>query len=1329
MINMKSIISFCLVLSLGLTLGYGKENIGMTNKKSTGMRTTAACSPSSSSVELDVNNVRCLLHNGGDFWWDLQSNPRYEVPKVENPADKRHSSFAGSLWIGGIDEGGQLRVAAQTYRQSGNDFWAGPLTQGGASIDDVTCEKWDRHYKITKAEISAFLTAYNLSQTIGTTVDLANHAAVRDWPTQGEDMDGNSVYLAPFVDVNCDGFYDPSSGDYPDLRPTCVSNSCTGEGGFPDQAIWWVINDKGDVHTETGAVPIGLEIQMLAFAFTTANAVNDMTFYKYKVFNRSSLTINDCYMGQWVDADVGLYSDDYVGCNIDLGLGFAYNGDVEDEGASGYGLYPPTLGVDFFQGPVADPGDGLDNDHDGTIDEPGELIGMSKFVYYENDFSLRGNPEVATHYYGYLRGFWKDGSRMVDNGRNGFPSTAPGPITDFMYPGDGGWCPGSPQTGWSEISAGNQPFDRRFLESAGPFTLQPGAVNEIVTGAVWARGYYNDNKGSVCELLKADEVAQALFDACFELLDGPDAPEITINEYDQELLITWGYSEATRGIRNNYNESYEQADPVLKANNIADSTFKFQGYLIYQLKDASVTANELRDTEKARLIAQCDIKDGISTIVNRTVQLVTGLPNPVIMDEIMVSGADDGLINSIRMTEDLFAPGGADRRLRNYTTYYYTVISYAYNDTSSDGKQFIIGNRFFSNTPAVPHKVDFENYGTQLNAAYGDGMEITQTAGIGNGYRNTRFTTTTEADILKFNSSASLTFERGFAPIVVKVVDPKLVGAWDYRLEVLEDRFAGKADTISGGVPANVVIDSTFLEWVLMGDDGTGMDTIYKMEYKKRYKGNTVISTTPIPLDGKERVIGGHGISISVTNGFAAGDTNAPADPIISQELEFGDLSQMWLAGLEDTEDDFDTWNWILAGTDASDRKTNAIKAAGLWDRDENFEDLIEGTWAPFALARGYNGSSGIIGPGLQVKTPGTNIQNVSPDSVVKLTNLPDVDIVFTSDSSKWSRCVVVETTPTMTLGGGSWPMTAKWRLPVDKSGNPTSATLTIANQGFSWFPGYAINVTTGERLNIFFGESSWDKQNNGDDMKFNPTSSNGAQLDRVGGRHYVWVHNSAYDGCAKIQPMLACELGEPVGGVSFAQSRLINVPSTGVPNDLQLVYNHVSWVGIPMLSSAFEFNKPQDIPTEARVRLRISRVWSSRPGTSDHPVFTFSTDEFSAQTQVEGIAIESLMEQIRVVPNPYYAFSDYESSQIQTKVKITNLPQKCTIKIFTLNGTLIRTYKKESDEPDQEWDLKNSTGVPIASGVYILHIDAGDLGEKVVKFFGIMPEIDLNAF
>jgi len=104
-------------------------------------------------------------------------------------------------------------------------------------------------------------------------------------------------------------------------------------------------------------------------------------------------------------------------------------------------------------------------------------------------------------------------------------------------------------------------------------------------------------------------------------------------------------------------------------------------------------------------------------------------------------------------------------------------------------------------------------------------------------------------------------------------------------------------------------------------------------------------------------------------------------------------------------------------------------------------------------------------------------------------------------------------------------------------------------------------------------------------------------------------------------------------------------------------------------------------------------------------------------------------METIRVVPNPYYGFSTYESSQLDNIVKITNLPETCTISIFTPNGTMIRQIRKDNSMTYVEWDMKNTYSVPIASGVYIIHVDAGELGEKIVKWFGALRPVDLNSF
>ena len=116
-------------------------------------------------------------------------------------------------------------------------------------------------------------------------------------------------------------------------------------------------------------------------------------------------------------------------------------------------------------------------------------------------------------------------------------------------------------------------------------------------------------------------------------------------------------------------------------------------------------------------------------------------------------------------------------------------------------------------------------------------------------------------------------------------------------------------------------------------------------------------------------------------------------------------------------------------------------------------------------------------------------------------------------------------------------------------------------------------------------------------------------------------------------------------------------------------------------------------------------------------------------------------MDNINIVPNPYYGFSPYETSQFATTVKMTNLPAKCLVTIYTLDGKFIRQYNRDevglepvgSDRaidrgqinPDLEWDMRNNKGIPIASGVYLIHVEAPGLGERVMKWFGIARQYD----
>jgi hypothetical protein len=491
----------------------------------------------------------------------------------------------------------------------------------------------------------------------------------------------------------------------------------------------------------------------------------------------------------------------------------------------------------------------------------------------------------------------------------------------------------------------------------------------------------------------------------------------------------------------------------------------------------------------------------------------------------------------------------------------------------------------------------------------------------------------------------------------------------------------------------------------------------------------SLVSTRPQPLVGSERVIDGHGFSVAVRDVEAAGDTldEEGNEGLIGAQLTYDDPTQGWLSGLPDN-DDFSggIWNWILSGQDDGDRKFPTVR---IFDKFESYESLIGGRWAPYCFARAFNNApvgGGQIGPGIRVGNI-TNQTGMAVTDFLNLSELPDVDIVFTSDVTNWSRCMVVETSPNSNLGSGAWQLSGKWEHNVDTDGNPRPGTLSTDpdpnDHGMGWFPGYALNVNTGERLNIFFGESTWDKANNGDDMVFNPTNGFGTNLDRAGGRHYVFVTNLRYDEFQSLKDTLTNANLKAIDG-TFPTGIYFN----NTMHNLADIYKHVAWVGIPMAASGVEINDFHDLPTDARLSFRVYQPFRSRPNQNDIPTFEFDTRDLAARTG-ETMVAEDALDKILAVPNPYYARSDYEASQLQNIVKITNLPQKCTISIFTLNGYLVRSYKKDSDQPDQNWDLKNQSGVPVASGVYIIHVDAGDLGEKIVKLFVVMRQLDLESY
>ncbi|MEM9545565.1 MAG: hypothetical protein AAGA77_06305, partial [Bacteroidota bacterium] len=657
------------------------------------------CQPAQSQYDMEINNVRSRLLTGGDLWWDL-SNGRYIVPKPAEGFPEVSSIFAGGVWIGGNDPNGALKLAGVTYRSGNNtDFYPGPLDEKGETELKV-CEDWDQFFIVKGANVLRHISLFD--QSVRDSVEYPCDSIpddVKFWPGRGNvffnemfDFPLPDQNLGNFWDEDGDGKYEPCEGDFPviDIRGCEPVDRKAARELLPDEMVFWVYNDNGGPHRLSLATPIQMEIQVQSFAYATNDEINDMTFYRFKLLNKASDDIRDCYFAMWVDPDLGCSEDDYIGCDVSRSLAYVYNEDAADGspgtscpgGVNTYGLNVPILGVDYFRGPrgpkifVRDE-DGnpiLDEEGNKLLEDPpfgtGELdtlteLGMTSFIYQNRGVSTppeaTQDPDRDFEFYNILRGRWKDGT-AVTFGNSGFDPASMDTIS-YVFPD----APDD-DNGWSMCTA-DLPFDdRRTVQATGPLLLQPGATNELIIGAVFVPNidYPCPN---ITRLQFADDLAQALFDNCFDITDGPDAPDMFAVELDRQLILLIS-NDSLLIESNNAKEEYAEVDLQAPLEE-EDNMYRFEGYKIYQLANPNVSVQELDDIDQARLIRQVDVKNGVNEIYNWF-----PVPNPdpasndlVWVPERQVAGADVGIEHSFNVTIDQFA--NTDRRLVNHRNYYY----------------------------------------------------------------------------------------------------------------------------------------------------------------------------------------------------------------------------------------------------------------------------------------------------------------------------------------------------------------------------------------------------------------------------------------------------------------------------------------------------------------------------------------------------------------------------------------------------------------------------------------------------------------------------------
>lgn len=1149
------------------------------------------CDLGTAAKDLDGNNVRARLYNNGHLFWKSSGNV-YTVPK-EGAAN---SIFASGIWIGGIDSSDNLRFVGTDYGPF--ELWPGPLDDSGNP--PASCSDFDRIYKVTRGDVE------NYDRQGITTSDL------EDWPFE---------LGAPVTDGDGDpNNYNLAGGDRPEL--------------LGEQVAWWVMNDAGNVKEASQTAPIGLEVQVTAFVFSTADALNNTTFYKYKLIHKGDEPLTDVYFGLWSDPDLGDATDDFVASDSVLGLGIVYNGDENDGGADGYGSNPPALAYDYFQGPlVPDTTGGTHVDPDGT-EHPGmKRIQMSKFIYYNNDSSVQGNPNcLTTECYDYMRGIWRDGTSITFGG-TGYGGDQ---TTNFMFPGEP-----AQRAYWTEenvdgFGSRNTPADRRFLMSSGPFELSPGDTQDIVYGIVWSQSV--SRLASVAQLKFDDIFAQGAYNSNFDIPPPPVAPEVSVDVADQSIIIEWENDPASNNFLNKYDET--SAFLVDTTPPDGNTTYTFEGYRILQYESDS-------DQEGETLVTY-DVVNNVTTVVDNTIDVLNG---GALITEVTAAGSDSGVQTFYELNN-----------LTNGRTYYFGIQAYAYNPNSQP-KIYASPVRRFSAIPA-PREARRQTF----RATQGTEVASVRTTGTGDSFG-----------------------------VLATVANPSLVTGAQYEVRIYD-----ALDPDGDGDPTGGIGNTS----VPVGEDDDG-NIIYQLGYV--FNKGTLDADTVLTLQTYDLINTTTGETvISGTDFIVENDKNVP----FGQNLLTVDGVSF---NVETAPADFKDFLMTANGAGPIVPPTGGSADFGGFpvpERPGSGQQVGEGVWFF---------TTGDVGGGASYSTFLTRSVRGGFDPVVPF----DWEMRFTQPCyDAWLATVGTQASPEADPYGyvaglpGSAPEGACWAYDrfsyvTDDGDTPVIVPYEI------WNTGIATPDDPSDDYRMVPGVIDWD--GDGYDMQVFDSGISGADNDPESDWTYWFTPSDESPGDAGYQAWVADLLSGTTpynhGGEVFARTVVVN------------------WNGGDVTADPFVID--QDMPEAGS----IIRIETTKP-LANGDVFVVDTapfrpgnlgDDVVAGREDQTLSREDLtafyQEQVGVVPNPYKGASSFEIGGLNDEVRFVNLPEQATIRVYTLDGTLIRTLVKNSAEPTFKWDLNTEADLPMASGMYLVHIDMKDFGEKVIKFGVVKKRIQLDLF
>lgn len=1043
------------------------------------------------------------------------------------------------------------------------------------------------------------------------------------------------------------------------------------------QDAYAVYSDFDPANTFTGEVRVGVVVKQWSYAWNYADN-NDIVFFYFRVFNKSGADLNSCYVGPCFDADIGneagSSANDRTGFWPDKNMAFQYQ-------TEGEGGWPKVgyFGCRYFESPINNTGNVVTVtdvapsplptfSHD---IQPGDPLGLTAFKI----FSIDIDPSTDADRYLEMRGISYKTMAMDAYDEGG----------------------------------ATEPADKRFLMSSGPFNL---AADDSVATCV----------GVMCatdsiKLKLAADVAQDIYDNRFELAVPPVAPELTVVPGDKFVRISWNRTSETTADpfyakmadaadwydydKGTYNDPYTRIDtmridsfklkarvssatakfprgtvnPMIGTEQTGDTLqahynqkpfyqpYDFQGYVVYRAKTQSDLADPLKREPMGGLFTNTAGAMSYAYDKNDGVQ--------VVRQRGFVVYATPAGTDTLPKYDTIGADRGliytfVDSNVSNNFGWWYGVSAYDYQP-----------NVFFTKKcPVALYSSPAQNgvFATALPPV----ADITPSSALyqvisGSGH---------DANYNPLAATGTLNYtNKLLVSNTATVTDTKFYLRWQptspfqqstaWRVPCYNGSVYDYVHTATEGFDAVGIAGTPApLRWTFAGVDSTdttaGNYGVGSPALKLQQTGDAVTTPrfmNPTALSYWIKGLGTDGASKLVVEGYN-GAAWTVVDSVMPLPLAGTTFTNTLAAPLTQLRFVYTKSAGDLVLDDVGIRAEFLVDTLGLIAKYDSAYNIFTGT--PYDEMT----FGGVVFQPFFKMTPDTGKQSKNK---IKLRPMIDTDSLQITEVAGGVRTYPRDSVYVKLDKGSNWKTNScmwMWR----GSDFEIHWRDTLVRIGAATVDSQALTCTVWDVTNNcevpFQGGPGWTK----------------ATMTKAG-----WCFNVA-------------------GGANGPGNYLYH----HTPDDVGMFISGVN----------IYFNKRNDGTTR-----RMD--WANRPETGDvwrincagpitpleGNVTEFTTTAPRQSTSLGG----SILDNVRVVPNPYLVRAAWDVTLDYPNLYFTNLPAKCTIRIYNLSGDLVRvldhsTNYRESNSSER-WNLLTPYNKRVASGMYIYVVDAPGIGTKTGKF------------